>query len=208
MMLNILILKYNIKQNYGVFMKITVAGQHMSVGASLDEYVQAKLGHIADRYFEHAISANVHFLKHGYLFKCDIIVHEGTGRHAIIKSDAECDDVYSCFDMAAAKCEKQLRRYKSRLKDRHNKVKLSEADLGAVKYVIEPNRDDGSQDSDNPVIIAEQKVSLEDLTVSEAVMKMDLENLPALMFKNIKNGRLNIVYYRTDGNISWVDSVG
>ena len=108
--------------------------------------------------------------------------------------------------MALAKCEKQLRRYKSRLKDRHNKIKLSEVDLGAIKYVIAPNRDDGSHDADHPVIIAEKKVQLEDLTVSEAVMKMDMENLPAVMFKNIKNGRLNIVYYRTDGNISWVDS--
>ena len=186
-------------------MNITVAGQHMSVGASLDEYVKEKLGHIVDRYFEHAISANVHFIKHGYLFKCDILVHDGTGRHTIIKSDAECDDVYSCFDLALAKCEKQLRRYKSRLKDRNNRVKPSEADLGAMKYVISPNRDD-SCDADSPAIIAEKKVHIEDLTVSEAVMKMDLENLPAVMFNNIKNGRLNVVYYRADGNISWVDS--
>jgi len=187
-------------------MRITVSGQHMSVGASLDEYAQEKLRHVANRYFEHAISANIHFLKHGHLFKCDIVVHEGTGRHAIIKSDAECDDAHSCFDMALAKCEKQLRRYKSRLKDRHNKIKMSEADLSATKYVIAPNRDHEPDNSDNPVIIAEQKVVLENLTVSEAVMKMDMENLPALMFKNSKNGRFNIVYYRADGNISWVDS--
>lgn len=191
--------------NGGVSMKITVAGQHMSVGASLSGYVQEKLEHVTDRYFEHAISANVHFVKHGYLFRCDIVVHDGTGRNTIIKSDAECDDVYSCFDLALAKCEKQLRRYKSRLKDRHNKVKLSEADLSAVKYVISPNRED-SHEADGPVIIAEKKVHLENLTVSEAVMKMDLENLPAVMFNNIKNGRLNVVYYREDGNISWVDS--
>lgn len=186
-------------------MQITIAGQHMSVGASLEEYIQEKLGQVIDRYFDHATSANVHFQKQGYLFKCDIIVHDGTGRHTIIKSDSECDEAYSSFDLALTKCEKQLRRYKSRLKDRHNKLKVSEIELQGTKYVISPYREPEVSE-DNPIIIAETKTSVENLTVSEAVMKMDLENLPAVMFKNAKNGRLNMVYYRADGNIAWVDS--
>ena len=186
-------------------MNITISGQHMSVGASLEEYVREKLQHIVDRYFDHATGANVHFVKHNYLYKCDIVIHDGTGRHTIIKSDAECDDVYSSYDLALTKSEKQLRRYKTRLKDRHSRVKLSDPDFGAMKYVISPNRED-SHDADAPAIIAEKKVPIEVLSVSEAVMKMDLENLPAVMFKNIKNSRLNVVYYRADGNISWVDS--
>ena len=186
-------------------MNITIAGQHMSVGNAMQEYANEKLGHVIERYFDHATSANVHFLKTGYLFKCEILVHDGTGRHTMIKGDAECDDVYSSFDLALTKCEKQLRKYKSRLKDRHHKVKAAETDFGAVKYVIAPHREEAI--GDNPAIIAEKKVPIEELTVSEAVMKMDLENLPAVMFKNLKNGRLNVVYYRNDGNISWVDSV-
>lgn len=187
-------------------MNISVSGQHMSVGSSLDEYVKEKLNHIIDRYFDHATSATVHFLKHGHLFKCDILVHDGVGRHTFIKSEAECDDVYSSFDMSLAKCEKQLRRYKTRLKDRHNRVKLSEIDITAMKYVIEPNRLDDANIGGSPTIIAEQKVHIDTLSVGEAVMKMDLENLPAVMFKNVKNDRLNMVYYRSDGNIAWVDT--
>jgi ribosomal subunit interface protein len=191
-------------------MKITVAGQHISVGASLQEYVEGKLNHTVKRYFEHAISSAVHFVKDGYLYKCDIKVHEGTGRHTITMSEASSDDIYTAFDIALAKCEKQLRRYRSRLKDRHHRIKLSEAtpELAAVKYVIQPQREEEEVDlEENPVIIAENSVSLEILSVSEAVMKMDLENLPAVLFKNTKNNRINLVYYRTDGNISWVDTV-
>ncbi len=191
-------------------MKITIAGQHLSIGMSLQEYVEDKLKHIVTRYFEHAISAAVHFVKEGYLFRCDIKVHEGTGRHALTMSEATSDDIYTAFDIALAKCEKQLRRYRSRLKDRHHKIKLSEAtpELSAVKYVIQPQRAEEEVDLEqNPVIIAENSVVLENLTVSEAVMKMDLENLPAVLFKNTKNNRINLVYYRSDGNISWVDTV-
>jgi len=190
-------------------MEIKITGQHISVGDSLKGYAEGKLKEVVSKYFEHAVSSAVHFVKDGHKVKCDIMVHEGTGRHTLTKSEALCDDIYSSFDIALARCEKQLRRYRSRLKDRHNKVKLSEAqpDLKVKKYVIEPVRDEEEVNlEDNPIIIAEKDHHLEALSVSEAVMKMDLENVPAVMFKNTKNDRINMVYYRSDGNIAWVDS--
>ena len=184
-------------------MDIAVKGQHMSVGESLTSYIRERLQHVVNKYFDHATDATVHFLKDGYKVKCDILVHDGTGRHTVIKSDASCEDPYSAYDIALAKCEKQLRKYKSKLKDRHNRVKLSES-AEAIKYVIEPFRDEGS---DSPIIVAEKPIYIENLTVEEAVMKMDLENLPAVVFKNNKTGKTNLVYHRADGNISWVDSL-
>ena len=46
------------------------------------------------------------------------------------------------------------------------------------------------------------------LTVSEAVMRMDLAELPALMFRNSSHSGLNMIYRRTDGNIGWIDPRG
>ncbi len=46
---------------------------------------------------------------------------------------------------------------------------------------------------------------IDSLTVGEAVMRMDLASLPAMLFKNKTNGRINMVYRRDDGNIGWVD---
>ena len=43
------------------------------------------------------------------------------------------------------------------------------------------------------------------LSVSEAVMRMDLADLPVVMFRNSASGRLNVVYHRGDGNIGWID---
>lgn len=189
-------------------MQVQISGQHISIGDSLKEYVDERLLSMVSKYFEHAVSGNVHFVKDGFQIKCDIKVHEGTGRHALTKSEALCDDIYSSFDIALARCEKQLRRYRSRLKDRHHKIKLSEAASElATKYIIQPQREDKEVDLEqSPVIVAENEVRVEDMTVSEAVMKMDLEHLPAVMFKNVKNGRVNMVYYKNDGNIAWVDS--
>ena len=58
------------------------------------------------------------------------------------------------------------------------------------------------------MVVAEMTTEIPSLTVSEAVMRMDLANLSALMFHNLSHGGLNMVYRRSDGNIGWIDPHG
>ena len=53
--------------------------------------------------------------------------------------------------------------------------------------------------------VAEQATEISLLSVSEAVMRMDLADQPVLMFRNSTTGELNVVYRRSDGNIGWID---
>ena len=195
-------------------MKISVTGQHISLGAQLQTHVNDRLA-IMNKYFANAPSATVNFVKEGYEIKCDIILNDGTGRNTIVKSSNSSTDIYSAFDSAVNKLEAQVRKYKSKLHNRSNRTKLSE--VKAVKYILQAtNAPDAQYDAeenvgdeeDNPVIIAEKPAEINSMSVSEAVMQMDLHDLPALMFENSKTGRMNVVYYRKDGNISWVDSQG
>ena len=185
-------------------MQITVSGQHFTTGNTLQIYVSERLIHLIRKYFDDILSANVHFTKNGNQYVCDIIINDNTGKQIIVKNQQASDEVYSSFDGAVLNVEKQLRKYKSRLKDKHSKVKASSITGEGMKYIIRPNHEEVEED--NPLIIAEKPIEIETLTVSEAVMQMDLNNLPSLMFQNVKNGRINVVYYRKDGNISWVDS--
>lgn len=192
-------------------MQVLVSGQHLSIGLSLQEYVKERMAGSIKKYFDYAPSATVHFNKQNHNFSCDIVVNDGTGRHIVIKSNASSDDVYFAFDAALSKIEKQLRKYKSKLKDHSSKMKVSEVIPTTTKYVISPTKiddevEDQEIDLDNPVIVAEKATKILKLSVGQAVMKMDLEDLPALMFRNVKTDRINVVYYRKDGNISWVDS--
>ena len=78
-----------------------------------------------------------------------------------------------------------------------------------AEYVIAPQVEDDSDDTpaaDNPVIIAENQTVIENLSVSEAVMRMDLADAPAFVFRNSKHGGLGVVYRRGDGNIGWIDT--
>ena len=105
------------------------------------------------------------------------------------------------------KIEKQLRRYKNRIKN-HKVTKESEFDLiSGTKYVISPLEEEDIENIEkSPTIIAEKVSGIENLSVKDAVMKMDLLNLPALLFINDASKKLNLVYYRKDGNISWIDT--
>ena len=194
-------------------MHISISGQHVSISNALKEHVESRMNEVINKFFSDIVSVNVNFVKENLRITSKIVVNDAVGRHLVIKSNASCDEIYSAFDTALNKLSKQLRKYKNKLNNHHNKVKVSEAHIDATKYTISAQKDfedvetedDIDSEIDNPVIVAEKPISVKKLSTKEAVMQMDLEDLPALMFQNIKTGRMNVVYYRKDGNISWVD---
>jgi ribosomal subunit interface protein len=193
-------------------MTISISGQHISIGNALQEHAKERTTQVVQKYFSDVINIHIHFSKDGSLFVCDIMVKYGNGKHNIVKSSYTYNEIYTAFDISLAKLEKQLRKYKSKFKNHHTgKAKMSEIASAGTKYIItapkysEDHHYESNEADDNPVIIAEKSLEILTLSVKDAVMKMDLENLPTLVFKNSNNNRINIVYYRKDGNISWVD---
>lgn len=188
-------------------MQINVSGKQVDVGESMRNYVEQRLSGGIKKYLDRVTQCDVVITREAHMFRADIVL--GTGTHAglVVKGRADASDVHAAFDAAADKIEKQLRRYKRRLVA-HHKMRESEAltEARATKYVLATRmEEEETPAADAPLIIAEKATSVETLTVSEAVMRMDLADLPALMFFNKAHGRLNTVYRRSDGNISWVD---
>ncbi|MDU1693923.1 MAG: sigma 54 modulation/S30EA ribosomal C-terminal domain-containing protein, partial [Bradyrhizobium sp.] len=78
--------------------------------------------------------------------------------------------------------------------------------IDSPSYVIEaPAEGDEEITGYNPVIIAENTTALKRLSVSEAVLELDLSGAPCMVFQHGSSGRVNIIYRRADGNIGWVD---
>lgn len=187
-------------------MHVNISGQHLSLGEFLQDYAKDRLAKSVSKFFEQAVSGDVHFSKHGHEFFCTILVNEGTSQNLVIQSSSQSDDAYAAFDQALVKVEKQLRKYKEKIKNHHKK---SHADLDAkdikkltfTKYTLDAKE----EVAENPVVIAEKTTIIQTLTVAEAVMLMDLAELPAMVFINKSSGRVNFVYHRKDGNIAWVD---
>lgn len=189
-------------------MHITVTGRHLDVGASLRRRVEEGLAAAVAKYFDRAIEAHVTFDKRGQFFSADIAVHVGTG--IVAHSGGEADDPYVAFSGALEHLAKRLRRHKRRLRDHHNAVSRAEKTEQAWQYVLS-GEDEGEEKAEGaamngePLVVAEMEAEIPTLSVGEAVMRLDLGNTPALMFRNAGNGGLNMIYRRVDGNIGWVD---
>jgi ribosomal subunit interface protein len=183
---------------------VIVQGQQIDVGDALRGYVQDKLADTSTKYFSHSIQGNVHFTREANGFRADITLSVGNG--IILKASAKEQDPYPAFDQANNRLTKQLKRYKDRIQDHHARAEKGDLPLGAPanEYKLE-EIDDGVEHGEYPVTLAELPTRVDMLTVSEAVMRMDLGDLNALLFKNAAHGRLNMVYRRKDGAIGWVD---
>jgi ribosomal subunit interface protein len=187
-------------------MKISVSGKQVDVGDAFRVHVEEMLGSVVDKYFGNALDARVVLSHHAHLYRADIAVH--VGHNILVQGHSEADQPYPAFDSAAEHIAKRLRRYKRRLRDHHKRQSQAEAALEARQYVLAPERDEDSIESDKPVVVAELATTIDTLTVSEAVMRLDLAELPAMMFRNSAHGGLNMVYRRPDGSIGWVDPRG
>jgi ribosomal subunit interface protein len=187
-------------------MQLTVKGKHLDVGAALREHVREQLTHTAQKYFRDPIEATVVFSKEkkNHLFRADISIHVGGG--IVLQANHEESDPYPAFDVAAKMLAKRLSRYKDKLRD-HHKYEAADELLAATysTFGAENNEAEGGKE---PVVIAEMEMLVQTLAVADAVMRLELGDMPALMFRNPKHSGLNMVYRRKDGNIGWVDPVG
>ncbi len=187
-------------------MQIHISGRHVDLGDSFRTQAEKRLTDHIPKYIDRVTHVDVVVSKQGGDFRVDIHANTGTHSGLVVKSHGDAADVYAAFDEAATRIEKQLRRYKRRLKHHHHEDTATAAKiLTAKKYVLEVEKEEELAEEADHVVIAEKPTAIEHLTVSQAVMKMDLANLPALMFFNSAHGRLNVVYRRADGHISWVD---
>ena len=187
-------------------MRIQVSGKQIDVGNALRAHVEERLVEGVGKYFDRPVDAVVTFSKAGHEFISDASVHLSTGITAQAKGrDSE---IYAAFEQALERMEKQLRRYKRRLKDHHRKREFPIEAMGAPSYVLEGGRgDDGASEPESlqPVIIAEMETPVPSLSVGEAVMQMELANAGFLIFRNDSHGGVNVVHTRDDGNIGWID---
>ncbi|PVA07719.1 ribosome hibernation-promoting factor, HPF/YfiA family [Thalassorhabdomicrobium marinisediminis] len=186
-------------------MRYQITGKQIDVGEALQTHVQNELGAVIGKYAGRPTDANVVFSKSGHEYVCEAEVHLSTGLTAQARGHAT--EIYSAFDSATEKMDKQLRRYKRRLKDHHKErsqpVELSDAG----SYILASNSESEENEPDgvNSMIVAEMEAKIPSLSVGEAVMQMEIANAPVLVFRNEGHSGINVVYRREDGNIGWID---
>lgn len=193
-------------------LQVHVSGKHVDVGEALRSRVTDEISTSITKYFERGGDADVVVAREGHAFRVDCSVTLASGQQ--LNSHGIGGDAHAAFDDALAKIDRRIRRYKSRLKD-HSVAASARQQETASLYVLRSPDDevDGWDDSaeadgagpPSAMVIAETEAELRSMTVSMAVMELDLTEAQTIVFRNAAHGGLSVVYRRPDGNIGWID---
>jgi ribosomal subunit interface protein len=193
-------------------MQVQVTGKHVDVGEALRSRVSDELSTSIGKYFDRGGGADVVVSREGQSFKVDCAVTLASGQQ--LTTHGLGGDAHVAFDAALEKMDKRIRRYKRRLKDHHVAAQARQQETAAYFVIQSPDEaDDLDDDLDEesvvgfpePMVIAETEKPIRSMTVSMAVMELDLTESQTIVFRNAAHGGLSVVYRRPDGNIGWID---
>lgn len=187
-------------------MRIQVSGKQIDIGDALRLHVEDRLMETVGKFFDRPVDAVVTFSKDRHEFISDSSVHLSTGM--TVQAKARAGEVYASFEGAVDRMEKQLRRYKRRLKAHQRGREFPIESTEGQSYILaggELGEEHEEPETLQPVIIAEMETRVPSLSVGEAVMQMELAGTHLLVFRNDAHGGVNVVYTRDDGNIGWID---
>ncbi|MAY27835.1 MAG: ribosome-associated translation inhibitor RaiA [Aurantimonas coralicida] len=183
-------------------MTLRISGKHMDIGDAFRTRIGDRLNEAVDKYFDGNFSGTVVVSKNGSRFSTDCVVHLDTG--VVFQAAGQAHEPDVSFAEAAERIEKRLRRYKRRLKD-HKASSTEHRDMAYSVMAAIPEEEEELPEDFSPAIIAETTLKVGTLSVAGAVMELDRQDSPVVVFRNAKSGDLNLVFRRADGNYGWVD---
>ena len=198
-------------------MQVLVSGKHVDVGDALRERVADEITDTIGKYFDRGGDADIVVSREGHSFRVDCAVKLASGQ--ALQSHGLGADAHGAFDAALAKIETRVRRYKRRLKSHSFAANAKLAETASYFVIRAP---EGEEDADweagdgldgldgvapppTAMVIAETEKPVREMTVSMAVMELDLTESQTIVFRNAAHGGLSVVYRRPDGNIGWID---
>ena len=186
-------------------MRYQISGKQIDIGEALQTHVKAELGEVIEKYAQRPTDATVVFSRVAHESVCEAVIHLSTG--LTVQAKGHATEIYAAFESCREKMDKQLRRYKRRLRN-HHRDRPQPVEFGAgASYILAPTEEPDEADTEalQPVVVAEMETKIPSITVGEAVMQLELGGQRMLVFRNEGHGGVNVVYRRDDGNIGWID---
>ena len=163
-------------------MRTRVTCRHCELEPELKEHVDSKLERLS-RYFDRVDEAHVVFTTEGHRCIADVTVHAS---RAVISSEQTADDLRSAFDRSIDKVERQIRRYKERVRNHKGVDTTAEVAMASAGASME-------------------KLSSKAMTPDEAFSELEELKVAFLVFMNSENEKINVIYRRNDGDYGLVE---
>ena len=176
-------------------MDISVTFRHMEPSESLRSYAEGKVSKI-NKYLDFPIEAHIVLTVEKFRRMADVTLSvNGT----MIKAMEETEDMYSAIDQVMDKIEKQVKRYRSKVRKRRSENRKGEDTL-----VIEETEENTDIGIEEPTIEVEKLVA-KPMDPEEAAMQFTMSQQDFLVFRNSRSQEINVIYKRRDGNLGLIE---
>lgn len=192
-------------------MQLSVTFRHMDASDALRDYAREKVDRI-NKYFPDPIKGHVVLAcERGYNHTADVTLTLRNG--LVIKGVEVTEDMYSSIDLVMAKIERQVRRYKEKIRShrpgtlpplevQHSVVELARGEIDEAAPV-----DNQPEPTDHrPKVIKQSKFEVKPLSVDEAVMQMNLLGNDFHVFTDTTSHEVNVIYKRDDGTYGLIET--
>ncbi|MBU8921940.1 MAG: ribosome-associated translation inhibitor RaiA [Bacteroidales bacterium] len=179
-------------------MKLTTTARHFEAEPGLLEHTEERLLRLK-RYFDHILNVDVIMSVEKFRHIAEINVHVN-GHDFNAKEESE--DMYTSIDNTAKSLERQIKRFKAKLKSSHQKSKKHMKEHIPREIVI---KSDSVGSASGIELLENIDRELVMLNVEEAILSMNKVSEDFLLFNNTESGRLNFVYKRSDGHYGVID---
>ncbi|MCI5835214.1 MAG: ribosome-associated translation inhibitor RaiA [Firmicutes bacterium] len=176
-------------------MQIKMRGEKIKITPAIDSYVSEKVGKL-DKYFENPeeISANILVRIRGIEQIVEVTIPI---KNAVIRAEERSKDLYEAIDLVVDKLERQIRKNKTKIQKKKNKVRLPEFN---IDYQIEEKEETKGK------IVKEKIIETKPMSREEAILQMELVDHDFYVFKDDKTLETSVVYRRKDGNYGVIDA--
>ena len=174
-------------------MQITTTFRHMEPSEALKSYAEEKLERVK-KYIDEPIVVQVFLTVEKIRHSAEVTI---TAKGITIKAAEETNDMYASIEAVSDKIERQLRRFKERIKA-HKPSSDTSRERQVQKSIVEAQNIEESDTA--PVVIKTKSFSMKPMSVEEAVMQMELLHKDFLVYTEASTENINVVYRRKDGN--------
>ena len=181
-------------------MQVNITFRNMFATEALRNHVTDKLSRVVDKYLDKVTEAHVTLSLERYLHHADINLHAG---HFHVRGKEKSEDMYASIDIACDKIERQLKKYKDRLKN-HRPAHVHAREPVRVRYEVFSAREE--EMGLTPEVIRSDEFLAKPMSVEEALMQMDLLNNDFLVFTRPDSRDVNVVYRRKDGGYGLIQA--
>lgn len=177
-------------------MKMIIKGRHMDVTPAIREYAEEKIGRIAKVLDSMIMSAEVELfternpsIENGQV--AEVTVY--TKGHVIRAKEAS-SDMYAAIDLVSDKLERQVKKYKTKIIDRHK--------VAPVLMPVEPLV---PEKSDERVIVKTKILEVKPMSPEEAILQLELLGHDFFVFSSAETEEISVLYRRNDGDYGLIE---